>query len=196
MLLHGTLTSSSTQYVPDVSFRIGSRAGGERWESVTDQRLWEEVEATRQPWKPRSMKCWAHCIFSAPIFWITYKFWNVGGGQHWLSWSRLVGRLGCAVLTCSGWIPEAMRSLIMRTWARFFGSAGRRRGPGRVSSMYWITANCAGMKHFNKYSRITQKLKFRKTNVYGLTDWDRVMPSISTAGTCCIGFNVLYCSVS
>lgn len=38
--------------------------------------------------------------------------------------------------------------------------------------------------------------KFRKTNVYGLTDWDRVMPSISTAGTCCIGFNVLYCSVS
>lgn len=30
-----------------------------------------------QPWKPRSMKCWAHCTFSAPIFWITYKFWNI-----------------------------------------------------------------------------------------------------------------------
>lgn len=45
-------------------------------------------------------------------------------------------------LTCRGCIPEAMRSLIIRTWARFFGSAGRRRGPGLVSSMYWITANC------------------------------------------------------
>lgn len=31
----------------------------------------------RLPWKPRSMKCWDHCIFSAPIFWITYKFCEV-----------------------------------------------------------------------------------------------------------------------
>lgn len=33
-------------------------------------------------------------------------------------------------------------------------------------------------------------------NKLKLTDWDRVMPSTSTAGTCCMGFNVLYCSVS
>lgn len=32
--------------------------------------------------------------------------------------------------------------------------------------------------------------------VWGLTDWERVMPSISSAGTCCMGFNILNGSVS
>lgn len=41
VLLHSRpLTSSSMQYVPDVSFRTGSRAGGEWCQSVTDQQLW------------------------------------------------------------------------------------------------------------------------------------------------------------
>lgn len=47
-----------------------------------------------------------------------------------------------SVLTCRGCIPEAMMSLIIRAWARFCGSAGSKRGPGRVSSIYWITASC------------------------------------------------------
>lgn len=33
------LTSSSTQYIPDVSLRTGSRAGGEWCQSVIDQQL-------------------------------------------------------------------------------------------------------------------------------------------------------------
>lgn len=93
------------------------------------------------PWKPRSMKCWAHCTFSVPIFWSTYKFWNIHrnyfadvcGTESLTSFSFL--------LTCKGCIPAAMRSLIIRTWPRAFGSVGRRRGPGLVSSIYWITAS-------------------------------------------------------
>lgn len=61
------------------------------------------------------------CFLNTPLFFILTSF----------------------VLTCSGCIPEAMRSLIIRAWARFCGSAGSKRGPGRVSSIYWITANCA-----------------------------------------------------
>lgn len=60
-------------------------------------------------------------------------------------WTRVEiwtdGNVDCVLLTCRGCIPEAMRSLIILTWARAFGSAGRRRGPGLVSSMYWITAS-------------------------------------------------------
>lgn len=61
---------------------------------------------------------------------------------------------GC--FTCRGCIPEAMRSLIIRTWARPFGSAGRRRGPGLVSSTYWITASCVGKKPLLLFIQICQ----------------------------------------
>lgn len=66
--------------------------------------------------------------------------------QAWIFlWTRVEiwtdGIVDCVLLTCRGCIPEAMRSLIILTWARAFGSAGRRRGPGLVSSMYWITAS-------------------------------------------------------
>lgn len=44
--------------------------------------------------------------------------------------------------TCRGWMPLAMVSEIMRTWALFFGSFGRRRGVGRVSSRNSMMASC------------------------------------------------------
>lgn len=44
--------------------------------------------------------------------------------------------------TCRGWMPLVMTSEIMRTWALFFGSCGRRRGVGRVSSRYSMMASC------------------------------------------------------
>lgn len=44
--------------------------------------------------------------------------------------------------TCRGWMPPAMRSEIMRTLALFFGSRGRSRGVGRVSSRYSMMASC------------------------------------------------------
>lgn len=75
------LTSSPTQNSPAVCFRIGSRAGGQ--EGVTAEKMWEWklsinvlLHKFHQPWKPRSMKCWAHGTFSAPIFWITCRFWK------------------------------------------------------------------------------------------------------------------------
>lgn len=145
---------------------MGSRAGRERCVYSIIDEVWEWSRITgcrgkntsfHQPWKPRSMKCWAHCTFSAPIFWITYKFWNIQEliltfvSQKWFN------HLNCAFLTCKGCIPEAMRSLIIRTWARFFGSAGISRGPGLVSSMYWITASCVSKKPFHLYSsRLTK----------------------------------------
>lgn len=156
------------------------------------------------------MKCWAHCTFSAPIFWITCKFWNVHQTMDiwwwwrhrhycnvwWLDWIQNLTLWLFALLTCRGWIPEAMRSLIIRTWARAFGSAGSKQGPGLVSSMYWITASYVRKKYlycshwWSKYGFVGGHREFR------LTDWESVNPSISTAGTCCMGFNVLYCSVS
>lgn len=111
--------------------------------------------------------------------------------------------LCCALLTCRGCIPEAIMSLIIRTWARFFGSAGRSRGPGLVSSMYWITASYVS-KHIICFSAGCTNSLLLLFSFWikiglksgGLTDWERVTPSISTAGTCCIGFKALYCSVS
>ena len=44
--------------------------------------------------------------------------------------------------TCRGWMPLAMRSDTMRTCALFFGSRGRSRGVGRVSSRYSMMASC------------------------------------------------------
>lgn len=100
-------------------------------------------------------------------------------------------------LTCRGCIPEAMRSLIILTWARFFGSSGSSRGPGLVSSMYWITASCVSKSLFlTVFCLFSCGCVHRWRTVGYLTDWHRVMPSIFTAGTCCMGFNVLYSSVS
>lgn len=114
-----------------------------------------------KPWKPRSMKCCAHCTFSAPIFWITYRFWNVCESHRLICDIEcnfvimpLFINLQCAVLTCRGCIPEAMRSLIIRTCARLTGSAGRSRGPGLVSSRYWITASCGSKQIFRRVDSI------------------------------------------
>lgn len=55
----------------------------EKWGIQTLKETWllthfiKSESSFHQPWKPRLMKCCAHCTFSAPIFWSTCKFWNI-----------------------------------------------------------------------------------------------------------------------
>lgn len=72
------------------------------------------------------------------------------------------------------------------------------------NSLFWLTTmiintdweNSPLFKFYSKFQEIQFCGKEMDVELAGLTDWERVIPSISTAGTCCIGFNVLYCSVS
>ena len=66
--------------------------------------------------------------------------WVLQGWAH-----RSEGREGAHThrsRTCRGWMPLVMRSDTMRTWALCFGSRGRSRGVGRVSSRYSMMASC------------------------------------------------------
>lgn len=120
--------------------------------------------------------------------------------------------LWCNSLTCTGWIPEAIRSEIMHTflWVcreKPVSCSGllnvldhcQLRVSGWVLSMLHLKNLELDLSCLNFYQciRSTSLLKQRQTNnIIGLTDCDSVMPSIWTAGTCCIGFNPLYCSVN
>lgn len=164
-----------------------------------------------QPWKPRLMKCWAHCAFSAPIFWITYRFWNMQEIILWsycdAVWTVCLSFAFCNSLNCA-LLYSPVEAVSQRRWRHLTFEPGRvSLGLREEAEVLAWSHRCTGSlpaawakkKHSQCFIWL-HKIQFCRMKwvqgLGGLTDWERMMPSISTAGTCCIGFNALYCSVS
>lgn len=124
------------------------------------------------------MKCWAHCTFSAPTFWITYKFWNaeetpltLGIQDGWRSF-----RVLCAHLQrLNSWCDEVAYHANLSAFLWVSRKETRPR-PGLVN----VLDHCQLQKEeiiSQEYSQISYELGFGKT-------WQMQMDSLTETGWC------------